>query len=140
MCGTTRGSGDWPRDGEPTCHARVHGTSTTRATPSPATSEPALPVQQVGSNPAVGAKAVTLSWDAPSENTDGSPLLNLQGYRVHYGSSSQAYAETIEVSNPGLTTYVVQNLPAGNYHFAVSAYNSSGEESALSGEVSAEVD
>jgi hypothetical protein len=34
---------------------------------------------------------------------------------------------------------VVQNLPAGKYYFAVTAYNSKGTESALSGEVSTQV-
>jgi len=86
------------------------------------------------------SQAVTLSWDAPTENSDGTPLTNLQGYKVHYGAQPGAYSDTIEVANPGLTMYVVQNLAAGTYYFAISSYNSSGEESALSPEVSAMVD
>src|SRR5579871_6626674 len=70
--------------------------------------------------------AVTLSWDAPTENADGTALTDLQGYKVHYGSESKVYSDTIQVSNPGLTTYVVQNLPAGTYYFAVTSYNSKG--------------
>jgi Fibronectin type III domain len=83
--------------------------------------------------------AVTLSWDAPTENADGSALADLKGYKVHYGVASKDYSDTIEVANPGLTTYVVQNLPAGTYYFAISAYNSTGTESSLSGEVSTQV-
>jgi hypothetical protein len=84
--------------------------------------------------------SVTLSWQPPTENSDGSTISDLKGYKVHYGSTSRAYAKTIEVSNPGLTTYVVDNLPTGNYFFAVTAYNASGYESSLSGEVSTQVD
>jgi hypothetical protein len=79
--------------------------------------------------------AVTLSWEAPTENADGSPLLDLQGYKLHIGSRSESYSDTIQVSNPGLTTYVVQNLPAGQYYFAITAYNSAGQESIMSPEI-----
>jgi hypothetical protein len=91
---------------------------------------------------AAGTKSntVTLSWQAPTENSDGTALVDLTGYKVHYGSASKSYSDIIQVSNPGLTTYVVQNLPAGTYYFAVTAYNATGGESSLSGEVSTLVD
>lgn len=82
---------------------------------------------------------VVLSWDAPASNSDGSPLKDLKGYTVHFGPSSRRYSDTIKVGNPGLTTYVVDNLRAGTYFFAVSAYNSTGQESSLSAEISANV-
>jgi len=34
---------------------------------------------------------VTLSWQAPTDNTNGSALLNLAGYVIHYGSVSKTY-------------------------------------------------
>lgn len=83
---------------------------------------------------------VTLSWQAPTQNADGSALVDLKGYKVHYGSASKSYSDTIQVSNPGVTTYVVENLNAGKYYFAVTAYNSAGQESSLSPEVSTQVD
>ena len=83
---------------------------------------------------------VTLSWQAPTENADGSPLIDLKGYKVHYGPRSKTYSQTIQVANPGLTTYVVQNLSSGNYYFAITAYNADGQESALSSEVTTMVD
>lgn len=85
------------------------------------------------------SNTVTLSWEAPTENADGTQLADLKGYKVHYGSASKSYSEVIQVSNAGLTTYVVDNLAAGTYYFAVTAYNSAGGESALSGEVSTKV-
>jgi hypothetical protein len=86
------------------------------------------------------SNSVTLSWQAPTENSDGSALMDLKGYKVHYGSAPQSYSDIIQVANSGLTTYVIQNLPTGTYYFAVTAYNSSGKESSLSGEVSTQVD
>jgi hypothetical protein len=83
---------------------------------------------------------VTLSWQAPTENADGSALVDLKGYKVHYGAASETYSDTIQVANPGLTTFVVQNLNAGKYYFAITAYNSTGQESSLSPEVSTQVD
>lgn len=83
---------------------------------------------------------VTLSWEAPTENADGTALVDLKGYKVHYGSASKTYSDTIQVANAGLTTYVVQNLATGKYYFAVTAYNSAGQESSLSPEVWTQVD
>jgi hypothetical protein len=84
-----------------------------------------------------GSSSVSLGWVAPTENSDGSTLQDLKGYKIHYGTQSQTYTSEIPVANPTLTTYLVSNLPAGTYFFAVTAYNSSGVESSLSDEISA---
>lgn len=82
---------------------------------------------------------VTLNWMPPTENTNGSALTNLAGYNIHYGTSSGDYTQTVSVSNPGIATYVVDNLTAGTYYFSVGAVNAQGVESPLSSEVSATV-
>ncbi|MGH8324624.1 MAG: fibronectin type III domain-containing protein [Steroidobacteraceae bacterium] len=82
---------------------------------------------------------MTLSWEVPTERTDGTTLANLAGYKIHYGTTSQSYTNTVSLSNPGLTAYVVDNLPAGTYYFAISAYDSTGIESPLSGQAVATV-
>jgi hypothetical protein len=82
------------------------------------------------------AQAATLSWTPPTANTDGSSLTNLAGYRIVYGTSSSVLSNTINVSNPGVTSYVVENLSPGTYYFALKAYTSDGRESALSNVVS----
>lgn len=87
--------------------------------------------------PAGASKAVTINWMPPTQNTDGTTLTNLTGYDIHYGTSSGNYTQTINVSNPGLATYVVDNLAPGTYYFTVAAVNSHGTESPLSSEVSA---
>lgn len=83
-----------------------------------------------------GSGSVTLAWLPPTENADGSPLLDLSGYHIYIGTSSNNYDyREIRLDNPGLTAYVVNNLEPGTYYFAATAFNSSGIESALSGEV-----
>ncbi|HSG98064.1 MAG TPA: fibronectin type III domain-containing protein [Woeseiaceae bacterium] len=79
--------------------------------------------------------SVTLSWQPPTENSDGSPLLDLAGYNIYFGTSSNSYDNQIQVDNPGLSTYVVENLIPDTYYFSATAFNSSGNESAFSEEV-----
>lgn len=68
-----------------------------------------------------------LRWTPPTQNTDGSSLTNLAGYRIAYGTSSSALTQMIQVANPGLSSYTLSNLSPGTYYFAVRAYASSGE-------------
>jgi hypothetical protein len=76
--------------------------------------------------------SATLSWTPPTENSDGSALTNLSGYRVHYGRSPTQLSQTIEITNSSLSTYVVDNLSAGTWYFAVVSVNSGGTTSVLS--------
>lgn len=86
-----------------------------------------------------GPGTVTLTWEPPTQYSDGAPLTQLAGYNIYYGTASQSYSQSIKLSNPGLSTYVVQNLPAGTYYFAISAYDSTGAQSSFSPEVAAAV-
>ncbi len=81
-----------------------------------------------------GTASVTLSWVPPTERTDGTPLENLAGYKISYGRMSKVYDYTITVDNPGLASYVVEELRPGNWYFAVAAYDTDGLESELSNE------
>jgi Putative Ig domain len=74
----------------------------------------------------------TLSWTAPTENTDGSTLGNLSGYRINYGTSAAALTNTIIISNASVTTYVVEDLAPATWYFAVTAVTAAGTESELS--------
>jgi hypothetical protein len=78
---------------------------------------------------AAATGSVTLNWEAPTQNTDNSTLTNLAGYRITYGRSQTTLDQTINVTNPGLTTYVVPNLSSGTWYFAMYAYTQSGAES-----------
>ena len=82
--------------------------------------------------PAPTYSSVNLQWLPPTENTDASPLTNLAGYHVYYGTAPQSLTSTITVANPGIAGYVVENLTPGTWYFAVAAYNSFGVEGELS--------
>jgi hypothetical protein len=86
-----------------------------------------ITVAQSGS----GAGNATVSWTAPTANTDGSALTDLAGYRIYYGTSSNALNNVVPVSI-GVTSYVVEGLTSGTWYFAVRAYTTAGTESALS--------
>lgn len=81
------------------------------------------------------AADASLSWTAPTTHTDGTPLTDLAGYKVHIGSASRQYDQKLDVGKA--TNYTVSNLTdGGTYYFAVTAYNSSGVESTYSNEAS----
>jgi hypothetical protein len=77
----------------------------------------------------------TLSWTATTANIDGSPLEDIEGYRVYYGTESKKYKVSYDVRN--VTTYKVDDLVDWKtYYFAVTAYDTSGNESPYSEEIS----
>lgn len=80
-----------------------------------------------------GTSSVTLQWDAPTTNADGTPLTDLAGYKLYYGPSSGNYIKNIDVGN--VTTYKASALPDGSYYFVVTAYDTGGNESDYSNEV-----
>jgi hypothetical protein len=77
----------------------------------------------------VADRSVTLSWDSPTLRADGSPLEDLAGFRILYGTSSQALGTTIELDNPGLSGYVVDGLRPGTWYFAMTVVDHSGVQS-----------
>ena len=85
----------------------------------------------------VASTSVTLGWVAPTQNSNGTPITDLAGYKIHYGTASENYTKVVAVSNPSLSRYVMDSLESGTYFFAITAYNSKGIESTLSGEISA---
>jgi hypothetical protein len=83
-----------------------------------------------------GNGSATLAWLPPTTNTNGTVLTNLAGYQIKYGTNSGALSQTVQVANPGLTTYVISNLSPGTYYFGTLAYTSTGTQSKLSSLVS----
>lgn len=81
----------------------------------------------------------TLSWTAPTTNTDGSPLTDLAGYTIQYGTNSASLSQSVNISNPGTTTYTLEGLTAGTWYFAIVANTTSGSQSPLSNVVSATI-
>ncbi len=79
--------------------------------------------------------SVTLQWQPPTENTDGTPLTDLAGYRIYYGVDPADLSDLIKLPNPGLTTYVVEELTPNTWYFAMTSVNDRGQESDLSNQL-----
>ncbi len=80
----------------------------------------------------VATGRATVSWTAPTTNTDGSTYSNPAGFRVVYGRSAGQLDQSAPVNNASLTSYTVENLSTGAWYFAVKAVNASGVESDVS--------
>ena len=80
---------------------------------------------------AVAGRA-TLSWLAPTQRVDGTPLTNLAGFRVYYGNSSSDLRYVIQVADPGARSRVIEDLTVGIWFFAATAYDDGGGESSRS--------
>jgi hypothetical protein len=75
----------------------------------------------------------TLSWTAPTENEDGTPLTDLAGFMIAYGTHKNTLSQSIRIENPSIDRYVVTDLEPGTYYFGVKAISANGTESSLSG-------
>jgi hypothetical protein len=84
----------------------------------------------------VAVRQAVLSWTRPTKNVDGSTATNLSGYRVHYGTTSRNYTQTIAVSGAATLQQAVALSSPGTWYFSVTAVDTAGAESAYSGEVS----
>jgi hypothetical protein len=83
-----------------------------------------------------GSGTATLSWQAPTTNTDGAALTDLSGYRIYYGTDAGDLTASVQLTGVGLQTYVIDGLGTGTWYFAIKAVTSTGVESALSDIVS----
>jgi len=79
-----------------------------------------------------GTGTASLSWQAPTTNTDGKALTDLSGYSIVYGMNPDDLTESIQLTGVGLQTYVIDDLGSGTWYFAIRAVASTGAESALS--------
>ncbi|MBI5967810.1 MAG: fibronectin type III domain-containing protein [Deltaproteobacteria bacterium] len=76
---------------------------------------------------------INLAWDSNTEP-------DLAGYKVHYGTALGVYEKSIDVGmatqSNGTTYYTLTGLTKGQtYYIAVTAYDTSGNESDYSNEV-----
>lgn len=104
-----------------------------------------LPLGVGAVGPVVTQATCRLSWDAPTTNTDGTPLTDLGKYRVYIGTApgvKKGPAPTAEVGapnpapTPGTTgTWACVGLTPGQKYGVVTAVDTSGLESQESNEV-----
>jgi hypothetical protein len=111
-------------DGVSVSPASASATAAPTAAPPPSAPAPPAPP----ASPATGS--ANLSWTAPTENTNGTPLTDLAGYHIYYGTSPGTWTSTITILSATETSYVVSGLASGTYYFAIVAFNSEGIDSA----------
>lgn len=80
------------------------------------------------------ASLLKLSWQAPTENVDGSPLTDLSSYRVYYGLTSRNYTATTDIDDPSTSSISIPIAP-GSYYVALTAIDADGNESGYSNEI-----
>jgi fibronectin type 3 domain-containing protein len=75
------------------------------------------------------AAQIQVTWNANTEE-------DLAGYRLYVGKASGQYGEPVDVGN--VTEYVMEITPqhGATYYFALTAYDTSGNESGYSDEAS----
>jgi hypothetical protein len=91
------------------------------------------------SPPPPNTYSVTVSWSVPLLNIDGTPLTDISGYRVSYGTNPANLTQTVTVSGAGITSTVIGGLLPGTYYFAVATLNSTATASADSSAASTTV-
>ena len=78
---------------------------------------------------------ITVMWDMPTNNVDGTPLTDLAGAKIYYGTESRVYTEVVDAGNTN--TLTVTGLVEGvTYYFTATAYNTAGLESDFCNEAS----
>lgn len=82
------------------------------------------------------AGSATLSWQAPTTNTDGTALIDLAGYTIDYGTSATSLTQQVNIPSASTTSYTFSNLAAGTWYFTIVAYTTDGSESPQSNVVS----
>jgi hypothetical protein len=65
--------------------------------------------------------SASLTWSKPAQNTNGSPLTDLAGFIVRYGTNAAALSSQISVGSPGTTSVQIDNLNPGTWYFEVAA-------------------
>jgi hypothetical protein len=96
------------------------------------TSTASLPAFSVTVNGPVTVGAATLSWQPPTEYVDGTPLKDLAGFKIRYGTVADKLDQIVTIPSPGITSAMIESLAAGTWYFAVSAYTVANVESNLS--------
>ncbi len=82
------------------------------------------------------ADSATLIWDPPQKNTDETPLVDLDGYIIHYGTTSGSYSNSKKIEDENITTYTFEDLNSNEtYYFYVVAFDITGNESGPSNQV-----
>jgi hypothetical protein len=76
--------------------------------------------------------SIAVSWVPPTERVDGSPLHDLAGYTLLWGTDPEDFANSTKIRNPGVATYVIEELTPATYYLVATAFDRRGRESDFS--------
>jgi hypothetical protein len=129
---TTTSTGSTTGTDTTTSTGSTTGTDTTTSTGSTTGTDTTT---STGTSTSTGT--ATLNWLPPTENTDGSVLTDLSGYKIYYGTSPDTLTNIVSNIGIGVTTYVIDNLQTNTtYYFSMTSVNQNEVESTLSNVVS----
>ncbi len=75
---------------------------------------------------------VQIHWLPVTEFSDGSAITSIDHYQIHYGHETDQLNNIIMSRNPNITSYIINDLDAGEYYFAMVAVAENGEKSEMS--------
>jgi len=75
-----------------------------------------------------GSATVTLT--PPTQNTNGTPLTNLAGMTVYYGTAPTSLNQSVQLA-PTPASVTIGNLSSGTWYFGAIAYATDGTQSAM---------
>ena len=78
--------------------------------------------------------AVSLDWQPPTVNVDGTPLTDLRGYRIYHSDPSGRVDLLASVTDPSATHHALE-LASGDYPLVMTAVDADGNESGFSNTV-----
>ena len=84
--------------------------------------------------PPAPVQDINLSWNAPVEREDGTPIsmAEIAGYRVYYGTSQGNYTNEVNINNSSTMQVTLSNLSSGTYYIVMTTFDVDGRESAYS--------
>jgi hypothetical protein len=79
-----------------------------------------------------GALDVQIHWLPVTEFSDGSAITSIDHYQIHYGQETDQLDQVAISRTPNITSYIIKDLEAGEYYFAMVAVAENGEQSEIS--------
>lgn len=75
-----------------------------------------------------GTNAVRLAWEPPEARKDGTPLpqASIGGYEILYRVVGTSTWLSEDLSDGTLTEWIIADLPAGEFEFAIAVYDTQG--------------
>jgi len=84
--------------------------------------------------PPPSAQNINMSWVAPVEREDGTPITmaEIAGYRIYYGTVQGNYTNNVDIADSSTMQATLSNLTTGTYYIVMTTYDVDGRESVFS--------